>query len=35
MSAAGVGDRLYVPGGADVQGFGAVATFEVLRLTDG
>lgn len=30
MGAAAVGDRVYVPGGADRQGFGAVATHEVL-----
>lgn len=30
MGAAASGGRLYVPGGADVQGFGAVATHEVL-----
>jgi len=30
MGAAVSGDRLYVPGGADTQGFGAVATHEVL-----
>jgi N-acetylneuraminic acid mutarotase len=33
MGAAGVGDTLYVPGGATVQGFGAVATFEALTLS--
>jgi N-acetylneuraminic acid mutarotase len=32
MGAAAVGNALYVPGGATVQGFGAVATHEVLRL---
>ncbi|HUS64669.1 MAG TPA: kelch repeat-containing protein [Kofleriaceae bacterium] len=31
MGVAGLGDYLYVPGGADNQGFGAVATFERLR----
>ena len=31
MGCAGLGDDLYVPGGADNQGFGAVATFERLR----
>jgi N-acetylneuraminic acid mutarotase len=30
--AAGVGDQLFVPGGADVQGFGAVDTNEVFTL---
>ena len=30
MGATGWGDSLYVPGGADVAGFGAVDTFEVL-----
>jgi N-acetylneuraminic acid mutarotase len=30
MGAAAVGDRLYVPGGATQQGFGAVATHEIL-----
>lgn len=30
MGVAGLGDYLYVPGGADNQGFGAVATFERL-----
>ena len=30
MGAAASGDRLYVPGGAGVQGFGAVATHEIL-----
>lgn len=30
MGAAVVGNRVYVPGGADHQGFGAVATFEIL-----
>jgi N-acetylneuraminic acid mutarotase len=30
MGAAASGGRLYVPGGADVQGFGAVATHEIL-----
>ena len=30
MGAAGVGDRLIVPGGATKQGFGAVATVEIL-----
>jgi len=30
--AAGVGDRLYVPGGADQQAFGAVDTNEVFIL---
>ncbi len=32
MGAAGVGDSLYVPGGATVEGIGAVDTHEVLRL---
>jgi len=32
MAAAGLGSSLYVPGGATRQGFGAVATHEVLRL---
>lgn len=32
MGAAGVDKGLFVPGGADVAGFGAVATHEVLRL---
>jgi hypothetical protein len=32
MGAAGVDGALYVPGGADVAGFGAVATHEVLRI---
>lgn len=32
MAAAGLGGILYVPGGADQQGFGAVATHEALRL---
>lgn len=32
MGAGGVGKALYVPGGADVQGIGAVATHEALRL---
>jgi Galactose oxidase, central domain len=32
MGAAAVGSALYVPGGATVQGLGAVATHEVLRL---
>lgn len=32
MAAAAVGSSLYVPGGADRQGFGAVATHEVLHL---
>ena len=32
MGAAGVGRALYVPGGATREGFGAVATHEVLRL---
>ena len=32
MGAAGVDGALYVPGGADVAGIGAVATHEVLRL---
>jgi len=32
MAAAGLGSDLYVPGGADVQGFGAVATHEVLHV---
>jgi N-acetylneuraminic acid mutarotase len=31
MGAAGIGEWLYVPGGADNQGFGAVATHERLR----
>ena len=26
-----IGDRFYVPGGANVQAFGAVATVEVFR----
>jgi N-acetylneuraminic acid mutarotase len=30
MGAAAVGDKIYVPGGASTQGFGAVATFEIL-----
>jgi len=30
MGAAGTGGRLYVPGGATMQGFGAVATHEIL-----
>ncbi|MEO8701867.1 MAG: kelch repeat-containing protein [Kofleriaceae bacterium] len=30
MGAAAIGDRLYVPGGATTQGFGAVATHEIL-----
>ena len=33
MGAAVVGDRLYVPGGGDVEAFGAVDTHEVLRVT--
>lgn len=32
MAAAGLGGDLYVPGGADRQGFGAVATHEVLHV---
>jgi N-acetylneuraminic acid mutarotase len=32
MGAAAVGNSLYVPGGADIAGFGAVATHEVLRI---
>jgi hypothetical protein len=32
MGAAGIGDALYVPGGADQIGLGAVATHEILRL---
>ena len=32
MAAAGLGGDLYVPGGADTQGFGAVATHEVLHV---
>jgi N-acetylneuraminic acid mutarotase len=34
MGAAVVGDRLYVPGGGDVESFSAVDTHEVLRVTD-
>jgi N-acetylneuraminic acid mutarotase len=30
MGAAAIGDQVYVPGGATKQGFGAVATFEIL-----
>lgn len=30
MGAAAIGDKVYVPGGATKQGFGAVATFEIL-----
>ena len=30
MGAAAIGTKVYVPGGADKQGFGAVATFEIL-----
>jgi hypothetical protein len=32
MGAAATGGRLYVPGGATVQAFGAVATHEILTL---
>lgn len=32
MGAVGIGDVLYVPGGADVQAFGAVATFEAFTV---
>ncbi len=32
MGAAGIGDTLYVPGGATTEGFGAVATSEMYRL---
>jgi hypothetical protein len=32
MAAAGLGGDLYVPGGADTQGLGAVATHEVLHV---
>ena len=32
MGAAAIGDRLYVPGGATTQAFGAVSTFEILML---
>ncbi len=32
MGAAGIGNSLYVPGGATVQAFGAVDTFEILTL---
>jgi len=34
MGAAGFEGRLYVPGGATRQGFGAVATFEVFVPAD-
>jgi N-acetylneuraminic acid mutarotase len=30
--AAGIGNQLFVPGGADSEGFGAVATHEVFTL---
>jgi hypothetical protein len=32
MGAAAIGNSLYVPGGATVQAFGAVDTFEILTL---
>jgi N-acetylneuraminic acid mutarotase len=32
MGAAAVGGRIYIPGGANVQGFGAVATHEVFTV---
>jgi len=35
IGAAAIGEKIYIPGGADVQGFGVIAVHEVFTVPEG